>query len=120
MKFVRNYALINNQLMPDLFQLLTAAKGCVDHNFAYEMWELATEYPHRRNIDDLLELALTGKDVWGHSKAIQFHIRQKGRKDPFFRHRRKDEANSDFHLLAVLASVPILLKISLWNDLGSF
>src|SRR5207245_2950954 len=45
MKFVRNYSLIYNQLMPDLFQILTAAKGCVDHNYAYETWELATDYP---------------------------------------------------------------------------
>ena len=51
MKFVRNYALISDQLMPDLYKILTSAKVCVDHNFAYEVWELATSYPYRRNID---------------------------------------------------------------------
>src|SRR5262249_11468070 len=56
MKFVRNYALINARLMPDLFQILTAAKSCVDHNYAYEVWVLATEYPYRRNVDGLQEL----------------------------------------------------------------
>ena len=42
MKFARNYALVKGGLMPDLYQLLSAAKGCVEHNYAYEVWELAT------------------------------------------------------------------------------
>lgn len=96
MKFVRNYALLHQQLMPDLFQLLTAAKGCVDHNFAYEVWELATRYSYRKNIDGLFELSLTGKDVWGHSKIIHFHLQQKGRKSTFFRQRRKDRSQFRF------------------------
>ena len=37
MKFVRNYALGTGHLMPDTFQTVTAAKGCVDHNYAYEV-----------------------------------------------------------------------------------
>ena len=77
MKFLRNYALIRNRLMPDLYQILTAAKGCVDHNYAYEVWELATEYPYRRNIDNLPELDLSIEDVWGHSKIIRFQLKKK-------------------------------------------
>lgn len=94
MKFVRNYSLIYNQLMPDLYQILTAAKGCVDHNYAYETWECATEYPYLRNVDDLPELDLSPEDVWGHSKLIRFHLKQPGRKGFNFRKRRKD--NSQF------------------------
>lgn len=96
MKFVRNYSLINNKLMPDLYQTLVAAKGCVDHNYAYEVWELATEYPHRRNVDGIPELDLSPEDVWGHSKIIRFHLRQKGRKNTFFQHRRKDRSKFRF------------------------
>jgi hypothetical protein len=97
MKFVRNYALINSQLMPDLYQILTAAKGCVDHNYAYEVWELATNYPFFKNVDSLHELDLTTEEVWGHSKLIRFHMREKGRKDSAFQHRRQKQSRIQFH-----------------------
>jgi hypothetical protein len=96
MKFVRNYALIYNKLMPDLFQLLNAAKGCVDHNYAYEVWDNATNYIHRRNIDGLLELDLSIDEVWGQSKIIRFHTRQPGRKNTAFQRRRKDRSTFRF------------------------
>lgn len=91
MKFSRNYALLTGHLLPDMFQLLSAAKGCVDHNYAYEVWELATAYPHLRNIEGLPELALTAEEVWGGRKWIRFHLREKGKKSSFSqRKRRKD------------------------------
>lgn len=96
MKFARNYALIKNRLMPDLYQILSAAKGCVDHNYAYEVWALATEYPYRRNVDSLPEIDLSIEDVWGHSKIIRFHMREKGRKNGFFEKRRKDRSQFRF------------------------
>ncbi len=96
MKFVRNYALIGGHLMPDLFKILTAAKGCVDHNYAYEVWELATTYPYLRNVDGLPELDLSIEDIWGHSKLIRFHLKQKGRKNSTFPKLRKDRSSFRF------------------------
>lgn len=97
MKFARNYSLIKEQLMPNLYQILTAAKGCVDHNYAYETWLLATEYPHRKNVDGLNELDLSIEDVWGNSKIIRFHTKEPGRKGPLFQRRKKDRASFRFH-----------------------
>lgn len=96
MKFARNYALLTGRLMPDLFQILSSAKGCVDHNYAYETWELATHYPYLRNVDALPELDLSIEEVWGHSKLIQFHMKQKHPKSFHVRHQRKDRANYRF------------------------
>lgn len=96
MKFVRNYALIHDRLMPDLFKLLTAAKGCVDHNYAYEVWLKATDYPHRRNVDNLNELHLSIEDLWGHSKSIRFHLKTPSRKSMNFHRRPKDKAKFRF------------------------
>jgi hypothetical protein len=90
MNFLRNYALIKNRLMPDLYQILSSAKGCVDHNYAYEVWELATHYPHRHNVDGLPELDLSIEEVWGHSKIIRFHLKEKGRKSFSFQQRHKN------------------------------
>lgn len=97
MKFVRNYALIHMQLMPDLFQILSAAKGCVDHNYAYETWALATEYPYLRNVDGLPELKLTVEEIWKNSKLIRFHLKQAGRKNREFHKRRQDKSRFKFH-----------------------
>jgi len=97
MKFARNYALIRGKLTPDLFQILTAAKGCVEHNYAYEVWKLATEYPHLKNVDGLDELDLTAKEIWGESKTIHFHMREKSRKSFFQMHKRKKDAQKMMH-----------------------
>ncbi|MCE5318332.1 MAG: hypothetical protein LLG04_13360 [Parachlamydia sp.] len=94
MKFVRNYALITDQLMPDLYQILAAAKGCVDHNYAYETWALATDYSYRKNVDDLPEIDLTIEDVWGTSKIIRFHLKQPGRKGISWEYRRRKQRSS--------------------------
>lgn len=96
MKYVRNYSLILNQLMPDLYQILIAAKGCVNHNYAYETWECATEYPYRLNIDSLPELDLAIEDVWGHTKLIRFHLKHPGRKGLEFRKKQKDTTQFRF------------------------
>lgn len=96
MKFVRNYSIVTNRLMPDLFQILSSAKGCVDHNYAYEVWFLATSYPYLRNIDNLQELDLTIEDIWGRSKIIHFHFKQEGRKKNNFERRKKDLSNFRF------------------------
>lgn len=97
MKFARNYSLITDRLMPDLYQILSAAKGCVDHNYAYEVWFLATTYPYFHNVDALPELDLSVEDIWGHSKLIQFHLKQPGRKNASFERRKKDRANFRFN-----------------------
>ena len=96
MKFVRNYALIGGQLMPDLYKILTAAKGCVDSNYAYETWELATTYPYRKNLDGLPELNLSIEEVWGHAKAIRFQLKEKGHKGSSTPKVRKDRSNIRF------------------------
>ena len=97
MKFGRNYSLINDRLMPDLYRLLTTAKACVDHNYAYEVWQIATDYPYLKNIDNLPELDLSIEEVWGESKEIQFHLLDKSRKQNFQQRRKKGK--KPFHFI---------------------
>lgn len=97
MKFGRNYALTQHQLLPDFYQILTAAKACVDHNYAYEVWELATEYPYYKNVDNLLEEAITPEQLWGHSKMIRFHLRLPSRKAFLDFPKRKDRSKKNFY-----------------------
>lgn len=96
MKFSRNYALFSKKLTPNFFQILTAAKGCVDHNYAYEVWRLGTEYSFLKNIDNLKELPLEIEELWGKSKKIWFHLKEKQRKQFSFSKRKKDQQLTHF------------------------
>jgi hypothetical protein len=96
MKYVRNTALLSGRLMPDLYQILTAAKLCVDDNFAYAVWELATSYP-QTNIDNLPELDLTAEQVWGASRQILFRLKQRKSKGlPYSKRREKSRSRAHF------------------------
>jgi hypothetical protein len=103
MKFLRNYALTYDRLMPDLYQIITAAKLNVDSNFAYEVWLLATSYEFRKNIDGLEELDLSIEDLWGKSKIVRFNLKQKSRKNSF--QERLSKANSKYHFKPGMFSI---------------
>jgi hypothetical protein len=76
-KFSRNYALQGGMLLPDLYQLLAAARGCVDDNFAYAFCRLATFYPWQSESSDLPTISITPEEFWGASRNIRFRPRQK-------------------------------------------
>jgi len=96
MKFCRNLSLITNKLLPDLFQIITSAKGCVDHNYAYEVWLKATSYSYLRNVDGLPELDLRAEDIFGASRTILFHLKKKNPKSSSFQLRKKDKSKAVF------------------------
>ncbi len=76
-KYARNYALTTGYLLPDLFQLLATARACVDDNFAYAFWRLATFYPWQQEQSGIPTIRLTPEDLWGGSRRIRFRPRQK-------------------------------------------
>ncbi|MFI5400714.1 MAG: hypothetical protein ACHQZQ_06660 [SAR324 cluster bacterium] len=43
--FAKKYALVEGMLVPDLFQLVVAARGVVDDEFGFELWESGSDYP---------------------------------------------------------------------------
>lgn len=53
--FARRLAYLRGQLLPSLLNLMYAARACVDHNFAYEFWDLATFYPWQTEKNDYVE-----------------------------------------------------------------
>lgn len=44
-KFARNLTLMKNKLRPGIYELITAAKSCVDDDFAVILLELLSKYP---------------------------------------------------------------------------
>lgn len=76
-RFSRNYALTDGRLLPDLFQMLAAARGCVDDNFAYAFCRLATCYPWQRSTAELATIRLRPEDLSGGSRKIRFRPRSR-------------------------------------------
>lgn len=74
-RFSRNYALTAGRLLPDLFQMLASARGCIDDNFAYAFWRLAGFYPWQRETADLPTLRLRPEDMADGSRRIRFRPR---------------------------------------------
>jgi hypothetical protein len=72
-RFSRNLALVEGRLAPDLFQLLTAARGAVDDDYAYETWDLATAYAHVETPPSLPLIRPTVEELYGHSRSFHFH-----------------------------------------------
>ncbi|MDF2550575.1 MAG: hypothetical protein K0S07_1642 [Chlamydiales bacterium] len=81
LRFARNLSFLHRRLIPSFYQQLTAAKACVDDNYAYTLWEMATAYPHLQNRENLPALDLSPKDIWGFDQLIRFSLRQKGKKE---------------------------------------
>jgi len=72
-KFARNYALMTGALVPNFYQLLVAARGAADDNFAYEVWDRGSEYPWQTQEPGLPVLRLSGDDLFLDHKRIRFH-----------------------------------------------
>jgi hypothetical protein len=76
-KFARNYALLSGRLIPNFYQLIVAARGAADDNFAYEVWEKGSDYPWQTEEPGLPILRLTGEDLFLDEARIRFHRRFK-------------------------------------------
>ena len=72
-KFARNYALIQQQLTPDFYQLIVSARGAVNDNYAYEVWDLGSTYPWQDKNPKFPTIELRGEDLYLNQKKIRFH-----------------------------------------------
>ncbi len=74
-KFARNMAFLQGTLTPDFYQFLTACRGMVNDNFAYEAWEIGTQYPFQEAASNLPEVEVTAEDLRLNQKQIRFYRR---------------------------------------------
>jgi len=76
-KFARNYSLLSGGLVPGFYQLIVAARGVADDNFAYEVWEKGSDYPWQTDNPEMPVLNLKGEDLYIDQIKIKFHRRIK-------------------------------------------
>jgi hypothetical protein len=74
-RYSRNYALLEEGLLPDFYQLLVAARGCVDDNFCYAFWRLGCFYPWQQAQSSIATIRMRGEMLWLGKRKI--HIRRR-------------------------------------------
>jgi len=74
-RYARNWALLENRLLPDFYQLLISARGCVDDNFCYAFWRLGSFYPWQTAQSSIPTIRMSGEMLWLGTRQI--HIRRR-------------------------------------------
>ena len=72
-RFSRKLALSAQMLLPDLFDLLTAARGVADDNFAWEVWHAAGQWPWQLAESELETRTLTSEDLSPNTRRMRLH-----------------------------------------------
>jgi hypothetical protein len=74
-RFSRNWALLDDRLLPDFYQLLVSARGCVDDNFCYAFWRLGSFYPWQKAESSISTIRMSGEMLWLGTRKIQIRRR---------------------------------------------
>jgi hypothetical protein len=93
-RYSRNLALQGNDLTASLFDLTVAARGVVDDNYAWDVWDTAGRYPPQSEAADLPTVRISGEEMWRDTRKIRLRRRlpsTKRRMRPFGLKRRKME-----------------------------
>jgi hypothetical protein len=93
-RYTRNLALADGQLVAGLFDLTVAARGVVDDNYAWEVWEAAGRYPPQKAASDAMTVRISGDEMWTNTRRIRLRRRipsPKRRLRPFGLKPRKKE-----------------------------
>jgi hypothetical protein len=84
-RFSRKLAFSAQMLLPDLFDLLTAARGVSDDNFAWEVWHAAGQWPWQLAESELETRTLSSEDLSPNTRRMQLHrmpMREKRMRKP--------------------------------------
>ena len=76
-RYSRNLALAANRICPPaVFDLTVAARGIVDDNYAWEVWEAAGRYPPAADTSDICRpCGSRGEEMWLDTRNIRLRRR---------------------------------------------
>ncbi len=80
--FAHRHARIQGQLVPGLYEWVTAARGVADDNLAWETFETATAYPWQQESSDIQTARIDGEMLDLGTRRVRFRRR-------FFRTKRR-------------------------------
>jgi hypothetical protein len=71
--FAKKYALVEGMLVPDLYQLVVAARGVVDDDFGFDLWDLGSDYPWQDGSGLLPTVDLQESFAWLDGRRLTLH-----------------------------------------------
>ncbi len=74
-RYSRNLALVSRDLVAGLFDLTVAARGIVDDNYAWEVWNTANKYFAQSETSDIRTENLSGDEVWLNTRKLRLRRR---------------------------------------------
>lgn len=74
-RFTRNLALMDRQMVASLFDLTLAARGIVDDNYAWEVWNTANRYSFQQENAEIETQNLSGDEVFLHTRRLRLRRR---------------------------------------------
>jgi hypothetical protein len=74
-RYARNLALAAQDLAAGIFDLTVAARGVVDDNFAWDVWEAASRYPPQKVESNVMTVRVSGDEVWMDTRRIRLRRR---------------------------------------------
>jgi hypothetical protein len=99
--FVRKYANEKSMLLPDFYELLIAARNCINSHFCYRMWEVGTSYPAQLGPSEIEIIELRAEDLFQFVSKVRMNpfppLRPRATLPRFLRRRDKqrDMKNKD-------------------------
>ncbi len=79
-RYSRNLALIQNQLLPPLFDMTIAAQSVVDDDFAWELWQVGGWHPFQNPQADIATAKVSGEQMWVDRRKVRLRRRTMSRK----------------------------------------
>ena len=102
-QFSRNLALMEGVLTPGFYELVVAARGVVDDDFAWEVFDLGATWPWPDGGASLPSVSLRGEDLHLDGKPVRFRRRFPGKerrlRDLPLRRRPKEPKPGDWRKL---------------------
>lgn len=74
-RYVRNLTMMDSMLVAGIFDMATAARGIVDDNFGWEVWNAANAYSWQRESSGLETVNLSGEAVFLRTRKMRLRRR---------------------------------------------
>jgi hypothetical protein len=74
-RYTRNLASTSGELIASVYDLAVAARGIVDDNFGWEVWQTANRYQAQQATSDLETVKLSAGEIWLNTKKLRIRRR---------------------------------------------
>jgi hypothetical protein len=74
-RYTRNLAMVSRDLVAGLYDITVAARGIVDDNYAWEVWNTANKYTAQQENSDIRTENLSGEEVWLNTRKLRLRRR---------------------------------------------